>query len=160
MSNALCVLWTTSSGERVCLWTLRLRVQALLTPSLFGFFGFFFFFFWFFFPLSLKMFLQVQKCYNHIIITAEFVFWLSFSDFSSTDFDFVSPLPPLTMSWMYIAIFLTNGLCIVYCSLPQWITLVYPGWGQKSEVFRLQVTTHRLQGGTAVDYRSTTAALL
>ena len=36
---------------------------------------------------------------------------------------------------IYTAIFLTNGLCIVYCSLPEYLTLVYLGWGQKSEVF-------------------------
>ena len=29
---------------------------------------------------SLKMFLHGQKCHNHIIMTTEFVFWLSFSD--------------------------------------------------------------------------------
>ena len=38
---------------------------------------------------------------------------------------------------VYTAIFLTNGLCIVYCSLLQCLTLVYPGWGQKSWVFLL-----------------------
>ena len=58
----------------------------------------------------------------------------------------------------YTAIFLINGLCIVYCSLLQCLTLVYPGWGQKSEFFCLLVTTRRLQSGTAVGYRSTTAA--
>ena len=48
--------------------------------------------------------------------------------------------------------FLTNGLCIVYCSLLQYLTLVYPGWGQKSEVFCLLATTHRLLGGMVVGY--------
>ena len=33
------------------------------------------------------------------------------------------------------AIFLTNGLRIVYCSLLQCLTLVYLGWGQKSFFF-------------------------
>ena len=32
----------------------------------------------------------------------------------------------------YTAIFLINGLGIVYCSLLQCLTLVYLGWGQKS----------------------------
>ena len=58
----------------------------------------------------------------------------------------------------YTAIFLINGLCIVYCSLLQCLTLVYLGWGQKSEFFCLLVTTHRLQSGTVVGYRSTTTA--
>ena len=58
----------------------------------------------------------------------------------------------------YTAIFLTNGLCIVYSSQMHYLTLVYPGWDQKSEVFCLQVTTRRLLGGTVVGYRSTTAA--
>ena len=58
----------------------------------------------------------------------------------------------------YTAIFLTNGLCIVYCSLLQCLTLVYPGWGQKSEFFCLLVTTRRLWSGTVVGYRSTTTA--
>ena len=53
----------------------------------------------------------------------------------------------------YTAIFLTNGLCIVYCSLPQYRTLVYPGWGQKCEFFCLVVITHRLRSGTVVGYR-------
>ena len=35
----------------------------------------------------------------------------------------------------YTAIFLINGLCIVYCTLLQCLTLVYLGWGQKSEGF-------------------------
>ena len=35
----------------------------------------------------------------------------------------------------YTAILLTNGLRIVYRSLPQFLPLVYPGWGQKSEFF-------------------------
>ena len=50
------------------------------------------------------------------------------------------------------AIFLINGLCIVYRSHTQCLTLVYPGWGQKSEFFRLLVTTRRpqpLRCGTA-----------
>ena len=58
--------------------------------------------------------------------------------------------------YMYTAIFLTNGLCIVYCSLLQCLTLVYPGWGQKSEFFCLLVTTRRLRSGTVVGYCSTT----
>ena len=58
----------------------------------------------------------------------------------------------------YTAIFLINGLCIVYCSLLQCLTLVYLGWGQKSEFFCLLVTTRRLQSGTVVGYRSTTTA--
>ena len=33
------------------------------------------------------------------------------------------------------AVFLTNGLCVVYHSLTQCFTLVYQGWGQKSWVF-------------------------
>ena len=56
----------------------------------------------------------------------------------------------------FTAIFLTSGLCIVYCRLLQCLTLVYLGWGQKSEVFCLLVTTCRLQSGTVVGYRSTT----
>ena len=59
---------------------------------------------------------------------------------------------------LYTAIFLTNGLCIAYCSLPQCLTLVYPGWGQKSEFFCLLVTTRRLRSGTVVGYCSTTVA--
>ena len=59
---------------------------------------------------------------------------------------------------IYTAIFLINGLCIVYCSLLQCLTLVYLGWGQKSEFFCLLVTTRRLQSGTVVGYRSTTTA--
>ena len=59
----------------------------------------------------------------------------------------------------YTAIFLTNGLCIVYLSLPQYLPLVYLWWGQKSELFCLLVTTRRLRNGTVVGYRSTTAAL-
>ena len=59
---------------------------------------------------------------------------------------------------LYTAIFLINGLCIVYCSLLHCLTLVYLGWGQKSEFFCLLVTTRRLQSGTAVGYRSTTTA--
>ena len=47
---------------------------------------------------------------------------------------------------------------IVYCSLLQFLTLVYPGWGQKSEFFCLLVTTRRLQSGTPVGYHSTTTA--
>ena len=58
----------------------------------------------------------------------------------------------------HTAIFLIKGLCIVYCSLLQCLTLVYPRWGQKSEFFCLLVTTRRLQSGTVVDYRSTTTA--
>ena len=58
----------------------------------------------------------------------------------------------------YTAIFLINGLCIVYCSLLQCLTLVYPGWGQKSEFFCLLVSTHRLQSGTVVGYHSTATA--
>ena len=56
------------------------------------------------------------------------------------------------------AIFLINGLCIVYRSLLQCLTLVYLGWGQKSEFFCLLVTTRRLQSGTVVGYHSTTTA--
>ena len=56
----------------------------------------------------------------------------------------------------YTAIFLINGLCIVYCSLLQCLTLVYLGWGQKSELFCLLVTTRRLESGTVVGYHSTT----
>ena len=39
-----------------------------------------------------------------------------------------------TLRIHYTAIFLTNGLSIVrgYCSLLQCLTLMYPGWGQKS----------------------------
>ena len=59
----------------------------------------------------------------------------------------------LTQSLRYTAIFLTNGLCIVYCSLLQCLTLVYPGWGQKSEFFCLLVTAHRLRSGTVAGYR-------
>ena len=59
----------------------------------------------------------------------------------------------------YTAIFLTNGLCIVYFSLPQCLTLVYLGWGQKYELFCLLVTTCRLWGGMVVGYRSTTVVL-
>ena len=62
------------------------------------------------------------------------------------------------MNWNYTAIFLISGLCIVYCSLLQCLTLVYLGWGQKSEFFCLLVTTRRLQSGTVVGYRSTTTA--
>ena len=58
----------------------------------------------------------------------------------------------------YTAIFLINGLCIVYCSLLQCLTLVYLGWGQNSEFFCFLVTTCRLWSGTVVGYRSTTAA--
>ena len=58
--------------------------------------------------------------------------------------------PSLVHTYMYTAIFLTTGLCIVYCSLPQCLTLMYPGWGEKSWVFCLLVTTRRLWGGTAV----------
>ena len=50
----------------------------------------------------------------------------------------------------YTAIFLTNRLCIVYCSLLQFLTLVYPGWGKKSEFFCLLVTSRRLRSGTVV----------
>ena len=64
-----------------------------------------------------------------------------------------------TMTW-YTAIFLTNGLCVVCCSLLQCLPFVYPGWGQKSELFCLLVTTRRLRCGTVVGYRSTMAALL
>ena len=60
----------------------------------------------------------------------------------------------------YTAIFLTNGLCVVYHSLPQCPPLVYPGWGQKSEYFCLLVTPRRLRGAMVVGYCSTTAALL
>ena len=60
--------------------------------------------------------------------------------------------------WIYTAIFITNGLCIVYCSLLQCLTLVYPRWGQKSEFFCLLVTTRRLRSGTVVGYRITTTA--
>ena len=63
-----------------------------------------------------------------------------------------------TTNMAYTAIFLINGLRIVYCSLLQCFTLVYPGWGQKSKFFCLLVTTRRLQSGTAVGYRSTTTA--
>ena len=45
----------------------------------------------------------------------------------------------------YKAIFLINGLCVVYHSLTQCLTLVYLGWGQKSEFFCLLVTTRRLR---------------
>ena len=45
----------------------------------------------------------------------------------------------------YTAIFLINGLCVVYHSLTQCLTLVYLGWGQKSEFFCLLVTTRRLR---------------
>ena len=58
----------------------------------------------------------------------------------------------------YTAIFLINGLCLVYCSLLQCLTLVYLGWGQKSEFFCLLVSTRRLQSGTVVGNRSTTTA--
>ena len=64
----------------------------------------------------------------------------------------------MKMATPYTAIFLINGLCIVYCSLLQCLTLVYLGWGQKSEFFCLLVTTRRLQSGAVVGYRSTTAA--
>ena len=39
-------------------------------------------------------------------------------------------------------------------------TLVYPGWGHKSEIFCPLVTTRRLRDGTVVGYRGSTAALL
>ena len=42
----------------------------------------------------------------------------------------------------YTAIFLTNRLRIVYFSLQQCLSLVYPGWGQKSEFLCLLVTIH------------------
>ena len=58
----------------------------------------------------------------------------------------------------YTAIFLINGLCIVYCSLLQCLTLMYPGWGQKFEFFCLLVTTRRLQSGTVMGYCSTSTA--
>ena len=58
----------------------------------------------------------------------------------------------------YTAIFLINGLCIVYCSLLQCLTLVYLRWGQKSDFFCLLVTTRSLQSGTVVGYRSITMA--
>ena len=45
----------------------------------------------------------------------------------------------------YTANFLTIGLCEVYLSLTQCLTLIYLGWGQKSEFFCLLVTTRRLQ---------------
>ena len=57
------------------------------------------------------------------------------------------------MDFKYTTIFLTNRRCIVYCSLRQCLTLVYPWWGQKSEHFCLLVTTHRLRGGMVVGYR-------
>ena len=47
-----------------------------------------------------------------------------------SELDYVSFLSfgTLTGILRYTAIFLTNGLCIVYHSIVQCLTLVYPGW--------------------------------
>ena len=47
----------------------------------------------------------------------------------------ISTLMNLDYRGEYTAIFLTNGLCVVYHSLMQCLALVYPGWGQRSEFF-------------------------
>ena len=41
--------------------------------------------------------------------------------------DMITPVP-------YAAIFLTSGLCIVYCGLTLYLTLVYPGMGSEIRV--------------------------
>ena len=70
------------------------------------------------------------------------------------------------MAYTNTTIFLTKGLCVVYHSLTQYFTLMYPEWARNLEVFCLLVTTHigcgPLLGGTLsglpYHYSSPTAA--
>ena len=59
-----------------------------------------------------------------------FLFWLFFV---FVCFVFRKKRKILHQILSYTAILLTSGLCIVFCSLTQCLTLVYPEWGQKSE---------------------------